>query len=215
MSASRASCSDYSQTIFKSRQILLDIMSVRGYDVSDYQDFNMNEIHIMTQNKQLDMLLEKKEDTVLVSKIFIKYHLAKTLRPANVQEYCEDLYDVEEVLGKNDDLVLIIQDAPNDTINSLVRHIWDSEHKMVTIFSIRTLQFSILNHALVPPHSILTEEETKEYNAKYGITSSKQIPEIDRFDPVAKCIGIRPGQMCKITRKSKTAIKADFYRICS
>ena len=59
MSASRVNCSDYSQTIFKSRQIMLELMKSRGFDISDYEDFNMNEIHIMAQNKQLDMLLEK------------------------------------------------------------------------------------------------------------------------------------------------------------
>lgn len=214
MSASRVNCSDYSQTIFKSRKIILDLMKSRGFDISDYEDFNMNEIHIMAQNKQLDMLLEKINDADQKSKVFIKYHLAKTLRPANIQEYCEDLYDVEEVLSKNDDLIIIIQDTPNDTINNLVKHIWDTEKKMIIVFSIKNLQFNILNHELVPPHNILNDEETKEFNAKYGITSNKQIPEIDRQDPVAKCIGIRPGQICKIVRKSRTAINSEFYRIC-
>ena len=214
MSASRVNCSELSQTIFKSRKILLALMAQRGFNTTDYDDFNMNEIHIMAQNKQLDMLLEKTEDDEQVRKIFVKYHLAKTLRPANVQEYCEDLFDVDDVLIKIDVLVLVIQDAPIDTIDNLVRHIWDSEKKMVIIFSIKTLQFNILNHELVPTHTILTAEETNEFKAKYGITSNRQIPEIDRFDPVAKCIGIRPGEICKILRKSRTAITTEFYRIC-
>ena len=41
-----------------------------------------------------------------------------------------------------------------------------------------------------------------------------EFPELSRFDPVAQAIGIRPGQVCKITRSSKTAIEAPYYRIC-
>ena len=44
--------------------------------------------------------------------------------------------------------------------------------------------------------------------------SDSEFPELSRFDPVAQAIGIRPGQVCKITRASKTAIEAPYYRIC-
>ena len=40
-------------------------------------------------------------------------------------------------------------------------------------------------------------------------------PDISRSDPVAKAIGIRPGEVCEIIRPSKTAISAPYYRICS
>ena len=40
------------------------------------------------------------------------------------------------------------------------------------------------------------------------------IPEISRFDPVALALLMRPKQICKITRSSKTSITFDFYRIC-
>ena len=41
------------------------------------------------------------------------------------------------------------------------------------------------------------------------------MPQISRYDPVAQAIGLRPGQICKITRPSKTAITSNYYRICS
>jgi DNA-directed RNA polymerase subunit H (RpoH/RPB5) len=49
---------------------------------------------------------------------------------------------------------------------------------------------------------------------KYNITDIVQIPDISRFDPVARAIGLRPGQVCHIVRPSKTAIEANYYRIC-
>ena len=53
------------------------------------------------------------------------------------------------------------------------------------------------------------EEVKKRYNIKENM-----FPEISRFDPVALAIGIRPGEICKIDRPSKTAIKSIYYRIC-
>jgi DNA-directed RNA polymerase subunit H (RpoH/RPB5) len=49
---------------------------------------------------------------------------------------------------------------------------------------------------------------------KYNITDKIQFPDISRFDPVARVIGLRPGQVCNIIRASKTAIEANYYRIC-
>ena len=46
---------------------------------------------------------------------------------------------------------------------------------------------------------------------KYHIKNDKQIPDISRFSPVALALGIRPGQMCKIIRPSRTAINSNFY----
>lgn len=41
-----------------------------------------------------------------------------------------------------------------------------------------------------------------------------EFPEISRFDPVAKTIGLRPGKLCKITRSSPTAVESNYYRLC-
>ena len=49
---------------------------------------------------------------------------------------------------------------------------------------------------------------------KYNISDITQFPDISRFDPVAQVIGLRPGQVCEITRDSKTAIESNYYRYC-
>ena len=72
-----------------------------------------------------------------------------------------------------------------------------------------------MNHQLVPPHMVLSPEEAVEVKTKYNIFDDSQIPDISRFSPVSQVIGIRPGELCRILRPSKTAIKAEFYRICT
>jgi len=44
--------------IYKSRKNILEIVKSLGYDVDDYEGFNINEIDAMLSNEQLDILIE-------------------------------------------------------------------------------------------------------------------------------------------------------------
>jgi hypothetical protein len=71
-------------SVYKSRSILLDLMKMQGYNVDDYEGFSVSEINTMKTNNQLDMILEKNKvraDEKRQSKIYIRYYLAKSLRP--------------------------------------------------------------------------------------------------------------------------------------
>ena len=64
--------------------------------------------------------------------------------------------------------------------------------------------FNILNHELVPEHTILNKEEEKEILEKFNIRP-ENLPKIMISDPVVKAIGAKEGDVLKIVRKSKTA----------
>ena len=200
--------------IFKSRQILLTFMENQGYNTQEYSNFSSSEVNAMYQSSQLDMLMEKTDpNTGKILKIYIRYYL-KTIRPANIGDIVDDLYSLEGTLTEKDTLMIITTNLINDTITQLLKHMYEKDKKFVIIQSIKTLQFNILENILVPPHSILTDEEAEGIKTKYNITHLSQFPEISRFDPVAQIIGLRPGQICKIIRPSKTAIEGVNYRIC-
>ncbi len=65
---------------------------------------------------------------------------------------------------------------------------------------------------LVPEHTLLTEEEAATLLKKYNITPG-QLPKIKTSDVVVKQMGVNPGDILKITRKSLTAGKAVAYRL--
>jgi len=206
--------------IYKSRTVLLDLMKGQGYISSEYEGFSINEVNTMKTNNQLDMILEKNmnagnDDNYVSRKIYIKYYLAKPLRPNNLQEMIDDLFTVEEILTKNDTLMVIVKDEINETLTNTVNHIWESERIFIVLQPLKRVQFNILNHILVPPHRILSESEKINIKKKYNIMEDGHFPDISRSDPVAKAIGIRPGEVCEIIRPSKTAISAPYYRICS
>lgn len=213
--------------IYKSRIILLDLMKRQGYLTNDYEGFSVNEVNTMNTNKQLDMILEKEpsekstEEKIVEDnpkrnqKIYIKYYLGKAIRPNNLQEIIDDLFMVEEILTKQDTLLIVVKDEVNDTLISAVKHIWETEKIFIILYPLKRLLFNILDHIMVPPHRVLSESEKISIKTKYNIMHDSQFPEMNRFeDPVALAIGIRPGEVCEILRPSKTAIVAPYYRIC-
>ena len=198
--------------IYKSRVNILKQLGNQGYNVTDYSEFRINEIDTMFSNKQLDMLVTNDNTD---KKTYVKYYLdAKQVRPQYLDEIIEDLFLADTVLTKDDTLVIIIDGEPNDTIISKVNYLYDHDDIFVVIHNISRLQFNILEHSLVPPIKILTESETSQLLSKYNLKDITQLPEISRFDPQALAIAMRPGQVCEIERKSVTALKYEYYRVC-
>ena len=225
--------------IYKSRNVLLEQMELLGYNIMDNSEFSVHEVNSMFKNKQLDMLLEKKNDKenstpeninksiydlqqeeemnndINPSKVYIHYHISKALRPANITDIVEELYNVEEILTKNDTLYIITKDEPHDTLTNFIKQLWEEQGIFVVLQHLKRLQFNILNHVLVPKHRIIySKAECDKIKKKYNITDNSQFPEISRFDPVIQVIGGRPGDIVEIIRPSKTSINSIYYRFC-
>ena len=197
-------------SIYTSRKNILNFLGKQGYNITDYSNFSINEVNTMTINKQLDMLVEKPNGR----KIYVLYYLERVVNQKNLQEMIEDLFYLEETLTKEDILYIITKDDINETLTNLLKHIWAQDRIYIIIQSLKRLQFNILDHVLVPPHRIMSNEEVDVVKQRYNITNNNLFPEISRFDPVAQVIFIRPGEICEITRPSKTAIESLYYRVC-
>lgn len=204
-------------SICKSRNVILDLMSRLDYNVKDYSNFTVDEINTKFINSQLDMLIEKNEPNPVTkrkNKVYIRYYLVKVIGETDIRNLITDLFEMTQTLKKEDTLYIIIKYEPNATLVNLLKHIWETEGIFIVTQNIKRLQFNILEHAYVPPHRILDEDEKKKIMLKYNIQNDSQFPDISRFDPVSQAICLRPGQVCEIMRPSKTAIEAPYYRIC-
>jgi DNA-directed RNA polymerase subunit H (RpoH/RPB5) len=204
--------SGFSVQTGKSRENLLSIIEKRGFNIEKYAGASIAEVHAMNQHEQLDMLLE---NPLTTRKIYVKYHLEKTLRPNNLYDFTSDLFEDDQLLTTDDELIVIAKAPANDSIKKTMKLLWSDNHYFVTVIGIEALQFNILEHTLVPPHTVISQEESNVVRRKYNIMNDSQVPDISRFSPVAAAIGIRPGEMCEIIRPSKTAVSSKFYRICS
>jgi len=201
-------------SIYKARRTILDLLERQGYNTNEYTDFSVSEVNAMVQNSQLDMLLEKREENINKSKTYVLFYLNKAIRDKNLHEIIEDLFILEEVLNKDDSLIIITKEEVSEPNCNLLKHIWEQDKIQINMINMKRLQFNILDHELVPPHRVLNNNELQKVKKRYNITENSQFPEISRFDPVATVIGIRPGEVCEIIRPSKTAIQGIYYRLC-
>ncbi len=71
--------------------------------------------------------------------------------------------------------------------------------------------FDVHAHVLVPKHEKLSAEEAKKVLEQYH-TTIKEMPKILTSDPALRGLGVKPGDIVKITRKSYTAGVSVFYR---
>ena len=196
------------ESIYNSRNHLLAILKTRGYDVSEYDGYNIGHVGTMAEKGQLDLLLSGPE-----KKIFVKYSLESKPNLAVVIDEFFKAAEDEPILRLEDDLFIIIKDEVNDSMMELMDHIWDTQRIYISVINVNRLQFNLLKHHDVPEFTVLTEVEKDQLLAKYNVTL-KQLPEIRRFDPVAVVLGLRPESVCRIKRDSKAALSANNYRVC-
>lgn len=196
--------------VYKARNTLLGQFAEQGYNTKDLTGFSITEIGTMLKNEQLDFMVTHPDNR----KIYVKFYNLKTLRPANVNEFVDQMFKIEETLGKNDTLYIISNNDPNESLVKTMSLLWQQERIYVVINSLMRLQYNALEHTLVPKHIVLTEKEAEEVKKQYSIRSNSQLPAISRYDPIAIIIGLRPGQMCKIIRPNRTSINTVSYRFC-
>ena len=67
------------------------------------------------------------------------------------------------------------------------------------------------DHIYVPKHEIMTRKEAEGVLEKYHCRAT-DLPLIFATDPAIIAIGVKPGDMIKITRKSATAGESFYYR---
>ena len=198
-------------SIYKSRKTILDLLDYQDYLVEDYTGFSINEIDAMCVNSQLDLLVNHKNNE---KKVYVKYLISSKIRPKDLDDIIEDLMYVDNVLKKTDTIIIIADEEPNESISIKLKYLFDHDGIFVVIHNIARLQFNILEHSLNPQVVVLEENHMVGLMKKYNLKSLTQFPEINRFDPLALALCLRPGQVCEMQRGSSTALSYKYYRIC-
>jgi len=72
-------------------------------------------------------------------------------------------------------------------------------------------QVLVPDHIYVPKHEIISIQEAGEVLNKYNCKPT-ELPLIFVNDPAILGLGVKPGDMIKITRKSATAGTSLYYR---
>ena len=72
-------------------------------------------------------------------------------------------------------------------------------------------QILVPNHVYVPKHEIMSVKEAEEVLKKYNCKTT-ELPLIFVTDPAILGLGVKPGDMIKISRNSPTAGESLYYR---
>ena len=81
----------------------------------------------------------------------------------------------------------------------------------VLILAIKKNIVLVPHHAYVPKHEIMTKKEAEEVLQKFNCNAT-ELPLIFVDDPAILGLGVKPGDMIKITRKSGTSGESLYYR---
>ena len=207
----------YLSKLYKSRNNMMYYLKEMGYDCTSHEHFSMEELDNLQKNDGLDFMVVKGTE-----KCYVRYMTedANTKNPANsvkklnISNIIEDMFMQEGILTEKDTLVLITNDYSVDSIHKALKNIWELKHLYVVLFDLKQLQLNVLKHKLVPKHVKLNETEKIELYKTLNVEEDSQLPEISRFDPVAKTLFLRPGEVCRITRFDKISFTNDYYRVC-
>jgi len=205
-----------------SRKNLLDMLEERGCDVGTYRQFSAKEIKTMiqqTQNNKLSLSVDMGPLDILVKnryghQTFVKYRLEKIKAAKSLDSYIQKIY--ETFLKPEDELIVMIPERSYQISSSfqiLLNNFWNEKGYYIQIFGVNQLLRKVVEHSMVPPHRLMSEEEVEETLKKYQLKSD-QFPVILRNDPIAQYYGARPNEVFEITRPSKTSGSYLTYRKC-
>lgn len=204
--------------LYRSRRTLLEHLDEQGYDTAPYMKFSHKEIMEMVKAgpmtgapPALQMDLVSKDG---LEKCMVVTTLGKIKQKLN--PFTSKLVDPEETSfdPATTELIIITLEPIAPNFHAMAYHFWSNKKTRVRYFQAKAIINNPLKHILVPPHEkVPKEEETALLKQLYAKKS--QFPLI-RFheDPIARMLGLLPGDIVKITRSSPTAGVYVFHRVC-
>lgn len=143
-------------------------------------------------------------DITVDSRLKIIYYLSNKFKWSELKKYMDEtnMYDL---------YILVVADKISQNnmkqINAL--------NLNIQIFDIKELQFNITKHILVPKHELVQDqEEIKNILQIYCLKSKFQLPHILKTDPMSRYLGLKSGDIVRITRVSPTSGEYIIYRCC-
>ena len=196
--------------VIVSRKHILEMLKCRDYDISKYENQSHEELKILIANEDLDMELENTQK----KQLYVKYLILNKIKNTTLEKEINELI-LNRYLDKNNedfDLIFIIKDRKTVSLQKVIDSYIAKKYN-IQVFWIKNLLYNVLEHDSVPKHRIITNEECIELKKKYNIQKNG-MPLINRNDPVAQYLGMLPGNICEITRKSETSGEYLTYRLC-
>lgn len=186
------------EAVVRSFGTVIEMLQDRKVDLGGFAKDSISEIlePFLSSNKTLF--------EITINDIKVIYCLSAKLKWSELRKFFED--DEEYQL-----YICIVKDKMSQNNAKMLNAL----KLNLQVFDIRHLQFNISHHHLVPKHEIVNdEEEIKQLIENLCIKNKFQLPIILKSDAMAKYLGLRNGDIVRITRPSPTSGQYVSYRCC-
>ena len=224
----------YIEKVFRSRQVLLDILHGRGYDtlgVSKYGPEEIREALAATPNgKALEFTVKAREGMTPPTptvRVYIFLQRLKQKLPGFIGSLDTPVGATVDASTRQADkigspvdpaqtsVICLINEPVVQVFNAASVSAWAKRNLRLSFFYIDSFQMNPLKHYLVPPHEIVPKEQHEGLMKTLYVTQKIQFPLIRYHeDPITRVIGATPGDILKITRPSPSAGEYVVYRVC-
>ena len=224
----------YIEKVFKSRQVLLNILHERGYDTVGVEKFGPEEIRAAlaaTPNgKALEFTVKARDGMTPptpTTRVYIFLSRLKQKLPGFLTSMEAPIGAQEPSARQADKLgspvdpaitsvICLINEPVVPIFNQASVNVWSTRGLRLSFFYMDSFQMNPLDHFLVPPHTLVPKDQHEALMKTLYITQKSQFPFIRYHeDPITRVIGAVPGDIIKITRPSPTSGEYIVYRICT
>lgn len=202
--------------LYRSRVTLLDHLDAAGYNTDPFRRFSMKEVGEMVKaganGAALQMELTLKDGTDPpesgITKCLVIYTINK------IKQRLDTIFENLTLDFTTTELIVICIEPIAPNFHAFAANQWANSKVRLRFFQAAAIVTNPMKHVLVPPHEKVPATEVPDL-LKSMYAKKAQLPLI-RFheDPIARLLGLVPGDVVKITRASPTAGECVMYRVC-
>ena len=189
-------------TLYQSFQVILEMLDDRGFKVDavreSYSPIELANIFLVAIPSSI--VVESGEKRIRIF-YFNQQQLKKHLKSYTFEE---------DTVGVH---IIVNSEKLNHATAKVLQEAYKLAKIKCQLFNLNEVLINISKHVLVPRHDLLTKEDEQRVLAQYMSTKT-QLPWILRSDPMARYIGLEPGQIVMITTPSLTSGQYVSYRTC-
>lgn len=198
--------------VCQSFAVVMEMLEDRGYDVEEcrnsYTETELTRIFLCANPGSI--LVESTDKNIRIM-YFTLQQLKTHLKLLQAKKYDLDNDNA------NIHLIIIMEDTNHSVTKSLNETYKnlnvDTRKIKYQLFHIKDVLINISKHVLVPKHEVLTKEKEQQVLAQF-MSPKASFPFILKTDPMARYLGLEPGQIVKITSASPTSGQYVSYRTC-
>lgn len=211
--------------VYDTRSAVLEMLESRGYNIDSYKSFTKDEIILQFKQSNtkflqsgeispLDILVKNDKN----QKIFVKYRLDfKFKKSKSLDQQIDTIFS--DIIDKDDTLIIIyvsriLSIHKDSNVYQYSENIFNKKQFFVQFFGLENFLFNPTKNNIVPKHIIVDQNEEDELLQRYNIDNKNKLLIIVREDPIAKYIGLKPGQICRIEANSYSSMNTVKYRLC-